>query len=237
VGRGLHGPGRRRHRHRGRDSTERVAEGPFGEFPGTYGPQRLRWVIDVKAITHRQGAIYQDVFVGHADDWIQGGLPKEARIYNRIKGVVPSVTAVHLPTSGVCRLHCNVSIDKKVDGESKQAAFIVLGEVDMIKHVFVVDADVDVFDDRQVLWAVATRVQADQDIDIIKNAKGNTLDPSQTDPIMTTKMISDAHEAGAAPFRSGSSSPGGQGQGDAASTSARRGAATPPYRPCVAAVE
>ena len=70
----------------------REVEGPFGEFPGTYGPRRLRWIIDVKAITHRTDAIYQDVFVGHADDWIQGGLPKEARIYNRIKGVVPSVT-------------------------------------------------------------------------------------------------------------------------------------------------
>lgn len=178
----------------------REVEGPFGEFPGTYGPQRLRWIIDVKAITHRTDAIYQDVFVGHADDWIQGGLPKEARIYNLIKAVVPTVTAVHLPTSGVCRLHCNVSIDKKVDGESKQAAFVVLGAVDMIKHVFVVDADVDVFDDRQVLWALATRVQADQDVDIIRNAKGNTLDPSQTDPIMTTKMIIDATKPVQRPF-------------------------------------
>lgn len=178
----------------------REVEGPFGEFPGTYGPQRLRWIIDVKAITYRKRAIYQDVFVGHADDWIQGGLPKEARIYHRIKGIVPSVTAVHLPPSGVCRLHCYVSIDKKVDGESKQAAFIVLGEVDMIKHVFVVDADVDVFDDRQVLWAIATRVQADQAIDMIKNVKGNTLDPSQTDPIMTTKMIVDATKPVQRPF-------------------------------------
>lgn len=178
----------------------REVEGPFGEFPGTYGPQRLRWVIDVTAITFRDDAIYQDVFVGHADDWIQGGLPKEARIYNLIKAVVPSVTAVHLPTSGVCRLHCNVSIDKKVDGESKQAAFVVLGAVDMIKHVFVVDADVDVFDDRQMFWAMATRVQADQAVDIIRNAKGNTLDPSQTDAIMTTKMIVDATKPVQRPF-------------------------------------
>ncbi len=178
----------------------REVEGPFGEFPGTYGPQRLRWIIDVKAVTHRRDAMYQDVFVGHPDDWIQGGLPKEARIYNRIKGVVPSVKAVHLPTSGVCRLHCNVSIDKKVDGESKQAAFIVLGEVDMIKHVYVVDADVDPFDDEQMFWAMATRVQADQDVDIIKNAKGNTLDPSQTDAIMTTKMIVDATKPVQRPF-------------------------------------
>ena len=178
----------------------REVEGPFGEFTGHYGPQRLRWIINVTAVTHRKNALYQDVFVGHADDWIQGGLPKEARIYNRIKGVVPSVRAVHLPVSGVCRLHINIAIDKRVDGESRQAAFIALGEVDMIKHVFVVDGDVDPFDDRQVLWAVATRVQADQAIDIIRNAKGNTLDPSQTDAIMTTKMIVDATKPVQRPF-------------------------------------
>jgi 2,5-furandicarboxylate decarboxylase 1 len=51
-----------------------------------------------------------------------------------------------------------------------------------------------------VLWAVATRVQADQDVDIIRNVKGNTLDPSQTDPIMTTKMIVDATKPVQRPF-------------------------------------
>ena len=170
----------------------REIEGPFGEFPGTYGPQRLRWVIDVKAITHRTDAVYQDVFVGHPDDRVQGGIPKEGRLFNRIKGVVPTVKAVHLPPSGVCRFHCYISIDKRVDGESKQAALIALGEVDFIKHVVVVDGDIDPFDEQSVMWAVATRVQADQDVDIIKNVKGNTLDPSQTDDIMTTKMIVDA---------------------------------------------
>jgi UbiD family decarboxylase len=41
----------------------REVEGPFGEFPGTFGPQRTRWVIDVKAVTYRKDAIYQDIFV------------------------------------------------------------------------------------------------------------------------------------------------------------------------------
>jgi 2,5-furandicarboxylate decarboxylase 1 len=178
----------------------REIEGPFGEFPGTYGPQRLRWIIDVTAITHRENAIYQDVFVGHPDDRVQGGIPKEGRLFNRIKGVVPTVKAVHLPPSGVCRFHCYISVDKRVDGESKQAALIALGEVDFIKHVVVVDGDVDPFDEQAVLWSVATRVQADQDVDIIKNVKGNTLDPSQTDDIMTTKMIVDATRPVHRPF-------------------------------------
>jgi len=179
---------------------EREAEGPFGEFPGTYGPQRVRWVINVTAVTHRRNAIYQDVFVGHRDNWVLGSFPKEGSIFNRIKGVVPTLKAVHLPTSGVGRFHCYISIDKKVDGESKQAALIALGACDFVKHVIVVDSDVDVFREEEVLWAIATRVQADQDVDIIRNVKGATLDPSQTDDILTAKMIIDATRPVRRPF-------------------------------------
>ena len=178
----------------------REVEGPFGEFPGTYGPQRLRWVINVRAMTHRRDAIYQDIFVGHADDWVMGAIPKEGALFNRIKGVVPGVKAVHLPNSGVGRFNCYISIDKRVDGESKQAAMIALGEVDFVKHVIVVDGDIDPYNEQDVMYAFATRVQADQDVDIIKNSKGNTLDPLQTDDIMTAKMIIDATKPMRRPF-------------------------------------
>ncbi len=178
----------------------REVEGPFGEFPGTYGPQRVRWVVEVCALQHRRDAIYQDIFVGHPDNWVLGSFPKEGSVYNAIKGVVPSVRAVHLPASAVGRFHCYISIDKKVDGESKQAALIALGACDFIKHVFVVDADIDVYREEEVWWAIATRVQADEDVDIIKNVKGNTLDPSQRDDIMGTKMIVDATKPVRRPF-------------------------------------
>lgn len=170
----------------------REVEGPFGEFTGYYGPQRLRPVIEVTAITHRQGAIFQHLFTGHRDTWVVGGIPKEGSLFNLIRGIVPTVTAVHFPPSGCCRYNCYISVDKKVDGETKQAAMAALAGCDFVKHVVVVDADINVYNEEQVMWAMATRVQADQDVDIIKNAKGNTLDPSQTDDIMTTKMIIDA---------------------------------------------
>jgi 2,5-furandicarboxylate decarboxylase 1 len=178
----------------------REVEGPFGEFPGTYGPQRVRWVVEVKAITRRRHAVYQDIFTGHRDVWTMGSFPKEGAIYNRIKGVVPTVRAVHLPASGVGRFHCYISIDKKVDGESKQAALIALGAVDFVKHVIVVDSDIDVFREEEVLWAMATRVQPAEDVDVIKNVKGNALDPSQMDDIMTSKMIIDATKPVRRPF-------------------------------------
>ncbi|MBI4318220.1 MAG: UbiD family decarboxylase [Chloroflexi bacterium] len=178
----------------------REAEGPFGEFPGYYGPQRLSRVIEVTAVTHRQGAVYQDTFVGHRDTWILGSIPKEGSLYNRVKGVVPTVKAIHLPISGCGRYNCYLAIDKMVDGESKQAALIVLGDCDFVKNVVVVDADIDPFNEQQVLWAVATRTQADQDVDIIRNSKGNALDPSQTDDIMGAKLIIDATRPVQRPF-------------------------------------
>jgi 2,5-furandicarboxylate decarboxylase 1 len=167
-------------------------EGPFGEFTGYYGPQRLRNVIEITAITHRRDAIFQHIFTGHRDTWVLGGIPKEGSLFNLIRGVVPTVKAVHFPMSGSCRFNCYISIDKKVDGETKQAALAALGGCDFVKHVIVVDADIDIYNEEEVMWAVATRVQADQDVDVIKNVKGNTLDPSQTDNIMTAKMIIDA---------------------------------------------
>jgi len=151
-------------------------------------------------ISSRHDAIYQDVFVGHRDVWMLGSFPKEGSIYNRIKGVVPGVQGVYLPVSGTGRFHCYIGIDKRVDGESKQAALIALGECDFVKHVVVVDGDVDPYREEQVLWAIATRVQADRDVDVIRNSKGNTLDPSQEDDVMGAKMIIDATKPASRPF-------------------------------------
>ena len=181
-------------------SKVREVEAPFGEFTGYYGPQRNRWVIDVKAITHRKNAIYQDIFVGHRDNWVLGAIPKEGTIYNRVKAIVPTVQAVHLPNSGCGRFNCYISIDKKTEGDSKQAALIALGECDFLKNVIVVDADIDAFNEEQVMWSVATRVQADEDVDILKNIKGNTLDPSLRGEILTAKMIIDATRPVDRPF-------------------------------------
>jgi len=178
----------------------REVEAPFGEFTGYYGPQRLRPVIEVTALTHRRDATLQHIFVGHRDNRILGGIPKEGSLFNAIHGVVPTVRAVHFALSGCCRFNCYISVDKRVDGETKQAALIALGACDFVKNVIVVDEDIDVFNEEEVLWAVATRVQADRDVDILKDVKGNTLDPSQTDEIMTAKMIIDATKPARRPF-------------------------------------
>lgn len=170
----------------------RDAEGPFGEFTGYYGPQRWSPVVKVKAITFRKNPYYLNIMVGHADTSILGGIPKEAGIYEEVKKSVPGVKAVHFPMSGTCRFHAYISIDKKIEGEGKVAGVASLPYHDELKHVIVVDSDVDVFNEREVLWAVATRVQAGEDVEIMRGLRGGTLDPSATIHAVGDKMIIDA---------------------------------------------
>lgn len=172
------------------DSKE--VEAPFGEFPGYYGPQRLRPAVEVTAITCRENPIFQHAFVGHPDNWMLGAVPKEGGIYRDIRRRVPGVKQVHLPNSGCGRFRAYVSVDQDSEGEAKHAALQTLASSDFIKQVVVVDDDVDVFNEQEVLWAVATRMRADEDIDIIENVKGNTLDPSVRGEVATSKMIVDA---------------------------------------------
>ena len=170
----------------------REAEGPFGEWPAYYGPQRLSWVIDVKAITHRSQPIHQDIFVGHRENWILGGIPKEGDVFNAIKGQVPTVKGVSFALSGNGRLNCYISIDKQRDGEPKQAAITALSVCYFVKNVIVVDKDVNPFNEGEVLWSVATRCQPDKDIDILRDTKCSPLEPSIVEEHMGAKMIIDA---------------------------------------------
>ncbi len=179
---------------------ERDAEAPFGEFTGYYGPQKWCPIVKVKAITHRKNAIYQNIHVGHADNQIVGGIAKEGGVYKQIKSVIPTVKAVHFPISGCCRFNVYVSIDQRNEGEAVSAALAALPLFDEIKHVIVVDEDIDVYNEREILFAIATRLQADKGVQIIKNARGGTLDPSQTTTTMGSKMIIDATKPIDRPF-------------------------------------
>jgi len=170
----------------------REAEGPYGEWTGYFSPQTLNWMIKIRAITHRRDPYYMGIFVGHPDSAHLGSIPKEGGLFQQIKNAVPTVQAVYLPWSGTCRLLCYVSIAQQAEGEARVAALATLPLFDEIKYVVVVDDDIDVFDERQVLWAVATRTQPAESVDIIRQVRGGTSDPSQMHPTQGSKMIIDA---------------------------------------------
>ena len=178
-------------------------EGPFGEYPGYYtGSGPMPW-IRITAITMREMPIYQTVFSGHIELTCLGALPKMGGLYRRVREAVPSVTMVNLPVSGMGRSHAYISLKKARDGEPKLAAFAAFAFDHLVKHVFVVDDDVDVFDETEVLWCMCTRFQADRDLSLIPYTLGGHLVPNTYDldrdersedahgKVMETKMILD----------------------------------------------
>lgn len=174
----------------------RKKEAPFGEYPGTYGPQRDNPIVQVKAITMRRNALYQSSFVGHADNLLLSGIVRSTTILRTVKLASPKVRAVHMPTSGRCRFICYLAIEKIIEGEPKNAAMAAFAADPFLKYVVVVDQDVNILNDEEVLHAIATRVRADTDMFMVTYAKGSPLDPASYDPAggshLVTKMGIDA---------------------------------------------
>ncbi|HXD94932.1 MAG TPA: UbiD family decarboxylase [Candidatus Acidoferrum sp.] len=166
----------------------RVAEGPFGEFTGYSLGERPREIVRYTAITHRRDAMFQDITVAHLDHMLLSTIPMEANLYRAVRAMVPSVKTVRVPGP----FTCYVSIEQRLVGQAKNAIMAVFGADLYMKRVVVVDHDVDVFDDRQVNWALATRCQPDRDITIITNARGSDLDPSTREDGYTAKWGVDA---------------------------------------------
>jgi UbiD family decarboxylase len=190
--------------------TELRDEGHFGEFTGHYGgPKMPRRTIHITAITHRRNPILHLAYQGappHETD-VLTAIGKEAELVRTI--ALPGIKAVHLTEGGCGVFHVVIAIEKLYEGYGKMVGMAVLGSPSgrHIKQVTVVDEDVDPFDSIAVEWAIATRVQAHRDIEIIKEVTGIFLDPSmpleeQKGPARTSKMIIDATRYDAKSFPS-----------------------------------
>ncbi len=169
-------------------ADKKEIEAPFGEYTGYYSGQQLSYVAEVKAITHRKNAIFQDNFAGHRDHLILDGPIIEANMLAKLREVVPTVQNVYVPPSGTCRFHAYIQLKKTDDAEPKSIIANALTADFRIKHVWVVDEDIDIFNEQKVLWAMATRFQGNKDLVIIKDMIGATPDPTVIDGRKTTKM-------------------------------------------------
>jgi 2,5-furandicarboxylate decarboxylase 1 len=162
---------------------EREPEGPFGEFPQYYGERSSQHVIAIDAVTHRRDPIFHTILGGGLEHLMLGGIPREATILTHLQRVFTCVKDVHLSPGGVCRYHLYVQIEKRNDGEAKNVILAALGAHYDIKHVVVVDSDVDIHNPQEVEWAIATRFQADRDVVIVSDSQGSRLDPSARDGV------------------------------------------------------
>jgi len=169
----------------------REPEGPFGEFPQYYGERAERHVIEIDAVTHRKNPIFHTIGGGGLEHLLLGGIPREATLLNHLQRNLPCVRDVHLARGGAMRYHLYIKIKKQSDGEAKNVICAAFGAHYDVKHVIVVDEDVNIHDPTEVEWAVATRAQADRDVLIVSNAQGSRLDPSAKDGV-SAKMGIDA---------------------------------------------
>jgi 2,5-furandicarboxylate decarboxylase 1 len=185
-------------------------EGPVGEHTRYYKTirngivqKRFDPVVHVTAITCRRDAIYLSNNMAHADQGFIGSLPKEAVIFERAKSCCPGVKAVYLTPGGVCRYICYISLKQRVAGEAKDAIMAAFISDWHIKFVVAVDEDVNIFNDQEVLWAVATRTQPNKRFFVIPDAMGASLDPTvsfESSKPLTSKMGIDATRPYGEPF-------------------------------------
>jgi 2,5-furandicarboxylate decarboxylase 1 len=163
----------------GRLTHELVPEGPFIDLTETYDIVRMQPVIEIDCVTHRRGAIYQALLPGLAEHKLLMGMPREPTIYAAVNEAC-KCTNVCLTPGGMSWLHAVVQIDKRGPEDGALAITRAFDGHSSLKHVVVVDRDVDPFDPADVEWAIATRFQADRDLLLFRDQPSSSLDPSAT---------------------------------------------------------
>lgn len=151
-------------------------EGPFGEYTGYAGEATQSPVFHLELVTHRRAAIYHDYGSGLPDSLVPDNMLIEAKLLELARAVTPEIRNVHVPLSGR-RFHAYVQTGD-ISPETARAVLREALAFRRVKMVVLVNEDVDVFDESQVLWAMATRAQMDRDALVLTGLPGSMLDPS-----------------------------------------------------------
>jgi UbiD family decarboxylase len=175
-------------------SNEMEKEGPFVDLTNTYDGVRKQPVMRIKKIYHRSNPIFHALLPGGMEHKILMGMPREPTIFNEVDKVA-DCRGVNITPGGCSWLHAVVSIKKREQDEGKKAIEAAFRGHSSLKHVVVVDEDIDVDNPADVEWAIATRFQASKDLIVKDKEKGSSLDPSAESgegSSVTSKMGLDA---------------------------------------------
>lgn len=174
------------------DPTTNLAERPFGEFSGYSSHRTTNTGFRVETILRRRGSMLVDVMGGNSAEHLNlARIPRESEMAEKLKDRFPNVVALHYPTSGT-HFHCYVSFRPGRPGEARQVLLGLLGWDPYVKTAVAVDDDVDITDDEQVLWALATHFQPDRDLFVLGGLPGSPLDPSSSLEGTTSRLGADA---------------------------------------------
>jgi 2,5-furandicarboxylate decarboxylase 1 len=161
----------------GRITPQLVDEGPFLDLTETMDIVRRQPVLEVDCLTHRQDAIYQALLPGGLEHKLLMGMPREPTIYDEVGKSCACVNVLLTPGGGSW-LHAVVQIRKQHPDDGRRAIEAAFRGHGSLKHVLVVDDDINVYDPLELEWAVATRFQADRGLVVLPEQPGSSLDPS-----------------------------------------------------------
>jgi 2,5-furandicarboxylate decarboxylase 1 len=171
---------------------ERQMEGPMAEFTGHYSGADPKHIARITKITHRKSPIFQTMNGGGYEHVSVGNMiTREPLLERFVRHISSRVKAVHLPpySGGFTAI---IALENPQPGEAKNVGLAAMAGHVNFKTVIVVDADVDIFDPADVMWALSTRARWDTGITAITNAHTNELDPSSGEHGIVAKMIIDA---------------------------------------------
>lgn len=154
----------------------REPEGPFGEVSGYYAARDNRWVVHIKAITHRKNPIVHTLLPG-AEVYNYVGLTAEASIFRKVSSKIEGILNVHLAHSGGGFYSAVIQMEPKKVESVRQAIQSTFDAFPPLQIVTVVNSDIDIFNADDVQWAMATRFNPDKDMIIMQNVRGHELNP------------------------------------------------------------
>ena len=163
----------------GRLTHRQIPEGPFIDLTGTLDFVRQQPVIEIDCITHRQNPVYHALLPARSEHKMLMGMPREPTIYAEVSRVC-ECRNVFITPGGTSWLHAVVQIEKCDPDDGRRAIEAAFRGHTSLKHVVVVDTDVNLFDMAEVEWAIATRFRADRDLIVLHDQPSSSLDPSAT---------------------------------------------------------
>lgn len=172
----------------------RETEGPFGEATGHYFECESP-VIEVHTVTHRQDFIFQAIQVWGSEPDVLLALGGSAENIRLLKQMVPTCRDINF-APGTCSFHAVASVSGAAPSEVRRLMALILNMDPRVKQIIVVDDDVNIYDMREVQWALATRFQADRDLLLLTGLKGYVIDPSIGVDGITAKLGLDATKKG-----------------------------------------
>ena len=161
-------------------------EGVFGEYTGYYGgARRPRHTLKVTCITHRNDPIFRGSMEGsgpghpNEDTWVYSVTSKPICLEALERAGIPGIIDVRPGPVWF------VKIRQAYNGHAKQVANALWGSWSaewMYKVVIVVDEDIDIYDERQIQWALCYRMEpGTDDIIVMPNTRGGVFDKAEND--------------------------------------------------------